>query len=184
MTKVLHGENQPPPFFIFLTWYEGDIILNLRQKVSFHITNIVMWLNSETSCPNCLPSTSRPHLGNPGLCTPGIKVLVNGCITEIFLIRVYIYIYIFSQKVHHNPCFNLFMLHNIQGSEIKNIFLHFNILPFLSFIETSYYQRKYYYLPTSKKVFVKDSKLKRKKMLFMYKYIYIYIYYIYIYIYI
>ena len=39
-----------------------------------------------------------------------------------------IYIYD-SQIVHHNPCFNLFILHNIpfdnQGNEInKNIFLH------------------------------------------------------------
>ena len=143
MTKVLHGENQPPPFFIFLTWYEGDIMLNLRQKVSFHITNIVMWLNSETSWPNCLPSTSRPHLGNPGLCTPGIKVLVNECITEIFLNRTYIYIY--SKIVHHNPCFNSFMLHNNQGSEIKNnIFLRFNIL---SFTETFFLLPKKVLLP-------------------------------------
>ena len=53
------------------------------------------------------------------LCTPGIKVLVNECMAEIFLIRIYIYIYIFSQIVHHNPCFNLFMLHNNKGSKIK-----------------------------------------------------------------
>ena len=116
--------------------------------------------------PKLPPPTSRPHLGNPGLCTPGIKVLVNECITEIFLIRVYIYI--FSQKVHHNSCFNLFMLHNNQGSEIKNISLRFNILSFKKL--STYYQRMYYYLPTSKKVFVKDSKPKRKKILFMYIY--------------
>ena len=102
------------------------------------------------------------------LCTPGIKVLVNECMAEIFLIRIYIYIYIFSQIVHHNPCFNLFMLHNNQGSEIKNISLRFNILSFKKL--STYYQRMYYYLPTSKKVFVKDSKSKRKKILFMYIY--------------
>ena len=76
--------------------------------------------------PKFPPPTSRLHLGNPGLRTPGIKVLVNECITEIFLIRIYIYIYkhifIFSQIVHHNPCFSLFMLHNNQESEVKNIF--------------------------------------------------------------
>ena len=74
--------------------------------------------------PKFPPPTSRIHLGNPGLRTPGIKVLVNECITEIFLIRIYIYIYIFifSQIVHHNPCFSLFMLHINQGSEVKNIF--------------------------------------------------------------
>ena len=50
---------------------------------------------------------------------------------------VYIYIYIYdSQIVHHNPCFNLFILHNIpfenQGSEINknDIFLGFDILSF------------------------------------------------------
>ena len=46
------------------------------------------------------------------------------------------------------------MLHNNQGSEIKNIFLR--LLRKLS----SYYQRKYYYFSTTKKVFVKDSKSK------------------------
>ena len=45
----------------------------------------------------------------------------------------YIYIYD-SQIVHHNPCFNLFILHNNlfdnQGSEINknDIFLRFDIL--------------------------------------------------------
>ena len=81
---------------------------------------------------------------------------------------MYIYIYILSQIVHHNPCFNLFMLHNNQGSEIKNISLRFNILSFKKL--STYYQRMYYYLPTSKKVFVKDSQPKRKKILFMYIY--------------
>ena len=38
--------------------------------------------------------------------------------------------------MHHNPCFKLFILHNIpfdnQGSEInKNIFLRFDILSFV-----------------------------------------------------
>ena len=89
LTKVLHGENQPPPFFVFLTWYEGDVILNLWQKVNFHITNIAIWLNCETSCPIYLPPTSRTHLGNPVLCTPDIKVLVNECITEIFYTYIY-----------------------------------------------------------------------------------------------
>ena len=63
--------------------------------------------------------------------------------------------------MHHNPCFNLFILHNSQGSEIKkrHIFTLYCLLRKLS----SYYQRKYYYIPTTKKVFVKDSKSKRKK---------------------
>ena len=52
---------------------------------------------------------------------------------------VYIYIYIYicdSQTVHYNPCFNLFILHNIpfdnQRSEINknDIFLRFDILSF------------------------------------------------------
>ena len=50
---------------------------------------------------------------------------------------MYICIYIYdSQKVHHNPCFTLFILHNKsfdnQGSEInKNkFFLCFDILSF------------------------------------------------------
>ena len=50
---------------------------------------------------------------------------------------MYIYIYIYySQLVHPNPCFNLFMLHNNsfdnQGSEIKknDIFIRFDILSF------------------------------------------------------
>ena len=52
-------------------------------------------------------------------------------------ISAYIYIYIYicdSQTVHHNPCFNLFILHSNpfdnQGSEISknDIFLRFDIL--------------------------------------------------------
>ena len=50
---------------------------------------------------------------------------------------MYIYIYIYySQIVHRNPCFNLFILHNIpfdnQGGEINknDIFLRFDILSF------------------------------------------------------
>ena len=41
-----------------------------------------------------------------------------------------------SQIVHHNPCFNLFLLHNNsfdnQGSEIneKDIFLRFDLVSF------------------------------------------------------
>ena len=48
---------------------------------------------------------------------------------------MYIYIY-YSQLVHPNPCFNLFMLHNNsfdnQGSEINknDIFLPFDIPSF------------------------------------------------------
>ena len=52
-------------------------------------------------------------------------------------IHIYIYIYIHdSQIVHHNPCFNLFILHSNpfdnQGSEINknDIFLRFDILSF------------------------------------------------------
>ena len=54
--------------------------------------------------------------------------------------QIYIYIYILymhdSQIVHHNPCFNLFLLHNNsfdnQGSEIneKDIFLRFDLVSF------------------------------------------------------
>ena len=46
------------------------------------------------------------------------------------------HIYIISQIVHHNPCFNLFVLYNNsfdnQGSEINknDIFLRFDILSF------------------------------------------------------
>ena len=50
---------------------------------------------------------------------------------------IYIHIYIYdSQIVHHNPCFNLFILHSNpfdnQGSEINknDIFLRFDILSF------------------------------------------------------
>ena len=70
--------------FSYLVWR------GCNTQFNFHITNIAMWLNSGTSCPNCLPSTSRPHLGNAGLCTRGIKVLVNEWITEIFLIRIFL----------------------------------------------------------------------------------------------
>ena len=58
---------------------------------------------------------------------------------QYFYLYIYIYIYIYvydSQIVHHNTCFNLFILHNNsfdnEGSEIyKNeIFLRFDILSF------------------------------------------------------
>ena len=58
--------------------------------------------------------------------------------------------------VHHNPCFNLFMLHNNQGSIIKSNNCLLRKLP-------SYYQKKYCYLRTTKKFFLKDNKSKRKK---------------------
>ena len=52
-------------------------------------------------------------------------------------IYIYIYIYIYdNQIVHHNPCFNLFILHSNpfdnQESEIdkNDIFLRFDILSF------------------------------------------------------
>ena len=51
---------------------------------------------------------------------------------------IYIYVYIYDgQIVHHNPCFNLFILHNTpfdnQGSEINknDIFLRFDILSYI-----------------------------------------------------
>ena len=64
--------------------------------------------------------------------------------------------------MHHNPCFNLFMLHINQGREIKKIFFYVSTYCLLRKL-SSYYQRKYYYLPTTKKVFVKESKSKPKK---------------------
>ena len=42
MTKVLHRENQSPPLFIFVNWYEGDAILNLSQKVNSDTTNLAI----------------------------------------------------------------------------------------------------------------------------------------------
>ena len=53
------------------------------------------------------------------------------CIYICIHVYMYIYIYICSQIVHHNPCFNLFLLHNNsfdnQGNEINktDIFLRF-----------------------------------------------------------
>ena len=47
---------------------------------------------AQTACP--YQSTCQPHLGNPGLCAPGINVLVNEYIAEIFNIYIYIYIYV------------------------------------------------------------------------------------------
>ena len=35
--------------FIFVTWYEGDAILNLLQKVNSDTTNLVIWLFFENS---------------------------------------------------------------------------------------------------------------------------------------
>ena len=55
---------------------------------------------------------------------------------------LYIFIYD-SQIVHHNPCFNLFILHNVsfdnQGNEINknDIFLRFDILTFYIYRERS-----------------------------------------------
>ena len=49
---------------------------------------------------------------------------------------MYIYIYVYIYIVHHNPCFNLFVLHNNsfdnQESEVNknDIFLRFDILSF------------------------------------------------------
>ena len=55
----------------------------------------------------------------------------------------YSYIYIYdSQIVHHNPCFNLFILHSNpfdnQGSEINknDIFLRFDILSFTNILKS------------------------------------------------
>ena len=53
--------------------------------------------------------------------------------------NIILYIYD-GQIVHHNPCFNLFILHNNpfdnQGSKINknHIFLRFNILSFTNII--------------------------------------------------
>ena len=67
-----------------------------------------------------------------------IYVYICMCI-YIYVIDTYMYIYTHiynSQIVHHNPCFNLFILHNdsfeSQGSEINknDIFLRFHILSF------------------------------------------------------
>ena len=55
---------------------------------------------------------------------------------NIYYLYIYVVIYIDSQIVHHNLCFNLFILHNNlfdnQGSEINknDIFLRFDILSF------------------------------------------------------
>ena len=87
MAKVLHGENQQPPFFIFPPWYEGDVILNLWQKVNFQ---------AQIASPYQSTPFWKPWFVY--LCTPGIKVLVNECMAESFLIRIYIYIYIYLVK--------------------------------------------------------------------------------------
>ena len=67
-----------------------------------------------------------------------IYVYICICI-YIYVIDTYIYIYTHiynSQIVHHNPCFNLFILYSNpfdnQGSEINknDIFLRFDILSF------------------------------------------------------
>ena len=193
LTKVLHGKKQPSPFFIFLTCYERDVILNFRQKVNFNVTNIAMWLNSETSRPNSLLLPLDPYLGNPGLCTPDIKMLLNESMNalqrffEVVILLMCNYFpklkhifFLFCKYfaaisvassgplVHHNPCFNLFMLHNNQESKMKN-----NISTYCLLWKRS----SYYYLPATKKVFVKDSKLKYKKScLYIYIYAWIYIY--------
>ena len=64
---------------------------------------------------------------------------------------VCIYVYIYdNQIVHHNSCFNLFILHNIpfdhQGSEINknDIFSRFEILSFTKF--TKYFIHIYKYI--------------------------------------
>ena len=60
----------------------------------------------------------------------------------IISIYIYIYIYKYSQIVHHNPCFNLFILHSNpfdnQGSEINknDIFLRFDILSFTNILKS------------------------------------------------
>ena len=75
------------------------------------------------------------------MCPPGYHhngfVATHTWAHDVHVHDVYIYIYVYdSQIVHNNPCFNLFILHNIpfdsQGSEINknNIFLHFDILSF------------------------------------------------------
>ena len=57
-------------------------------------------------------------------------------IQDVEDLSIYPYIYD-SQIVHHNPCFSLFILHNIpfdnQGSKINknDIFLRFDILSFI-----------------------------------------------------
>ena len=47
-------------------------------------------------------------------------------------IYIYIYIYLKVQTVHHNPCFNLFMLHSNpfdnQGSEINKNEIFYNMI--------------------------------------------------------
>ena len=72
-----------------------------------------------------------------------IYVYICMCI-YIYVIDTYMYIYTHiynSQIVHHNPCFNLFILHNNlfdnQGSEINknDIFLRFD----MSFTKTYIY---------------------------------------------
>ena len=63
-------------------------------------------------------------------------VIFYYCFIVVYIyIHTYVYIYIYySQLVHPNPCFNLFMLHNNsfdnQGSEVNkyDIFLRFDIL--------------------------------------------------------
>ena len=80
---------------------------------------------------------------------------------------IYIYIYIYdSQIVHHNHCFNLFILHSNpfdnEGSKINknDIFLR-------TVRHTVFYKN---FLPTHIYIYI-----------YIYKYIYIYIYILYIY---
>ena len=67
-----------------------------------------------------------------------------GIYRYIYIYNIYIYIYTYiyiydSQIVYRNPCFNLFILHNIpfdnQGGKINknDIFLRFDILSFTKY---------------------------------------------------
>ena len=124
LTKVLHGKNQQPSFFIFLTCCERDVILNLRQKVHFHITNIAMWLNSETSRPNSLPLPLNPYLVNPGLCTPDIKMLLNESMNALqrFFEAVILLMCNYFPKLKHIFLFILQIFRSHFGSFFRAVF--------------------------------------------------------------
>ena len=43
----------------------------------------------------------------------GLVYLMITVFYVLYICNIYIYIYVYdSQIVHHNPCFNLFLLHN------------------------------------------------------------------------
>ena len=92
-------------------------------------------LKSHKSKMSVIYMQSWKQCALPVITTMALWQLILGHMMYMYMMYIYIYVYD-SQIVHNNPCFNLFILHNIpfdsQGSEINknNIFLRFDILSF------------------------------------------------------